>query len=133
MGYLAPVKPVYPILLCIALVGAACVKEKPKLSVTLTAKCRNCAVAYAGGVDHARMDTILSVYSTDLGDSAAGQGTWKVSLHDGDNIFLRACRLQPDTVLGPIEITVSGDVAPLILLEDTADCAQISQAVRSVK
>ncbi|MBP8823560.1 MAG: hypothetical protein KBH07_07955 [Flavobacteriales bacterium] len=113
------------------LLASACTKEEPLYSATLHATCRDCVVSYAAGAAQSKKDTLHGVPDPATGDTMAETGQWTVQLKDGDNLFLRACRLHPDTNLGDLYVWVDGSVQPLEASADSAqDCAEINQIIR---
>lgn len=117
-------------LLALGLLFPACTKEEPLYSATLHASCRDCVVSYAVGSAQSRKDTLHGMPDPATGDTVAETGQWTVQIKDGDNLFLRACRLRPDTTLGTLSVWVDGGVGPLEAHADTAqDCAGINQVV----
>lgn len=123
---LIPMKRPHVLFLLTAVLATACAKEEPLLNATFHAKCRDCVVSYAGGVNGSRRDTLRGV-PDGAGDTLAEEGVWKVEVKDGDNLFLRACRIHTDTAFGAIELWIDGDVRPISTAADTAaDCAEIN-------
>ncbi len=119
-----------PALLAVVFLAPACTKEVPLYNATLHATCRDCVVSYAVGSEQSRKDTLHGVTDPATGDTIAETGQWTVQVKDGDNLFLRACRLRPDTALGNLSVWVDGGVGPLEAHADTAqDCAGINQVV----
>ena len=114
------------------LLATACTKEKPLVAVVLHAKCRDCIVSYAAGVAQSKKDTLRARWDPAAGDSVPEEGQWTVHLQDGDNIFLKACRLGQDTAMGNIDLWVGGGVGAMEAHADTAQqCAQINQAAHA--
>jgi hypothetical protein len=110
----------------LATLVAGCTKEKPAINATLQATCRNCIVSRAIGTEQSRKDTLRGTV-LGPGDTIAETGSWNMSLKDGDNIFLRACRLYEDTAYGGFELRVAGDVRPMSASGDTsAHCVEIN-------
>ncbi len=113
-------------LVFLALVLPGCTKEKPALNATMQATCRNCIVSRAIGTAQSRKDTLRGKVLAP-GDTVAETRQWTMEMKDGDNIFLRACRLYEDTAYSGIDLRVSGDVRPLSASGDTsAHCVEIN-------
>ena len=71
----------------------------------------------------------MGVVDSGTGDTLAEERQWAVQLKDGDNLFLRACRIRTDTAFGDINLWVDGDVRSLQAQVDTTqECAEINQA-----
>lgn len=112
--------------------SAACTEKPERYSVTMQARCRDCVVSHAGGVAHADQDTLIGVPDPSTGDTVAEERSWKVELEDGANVFMRACRLHPDTAYGDIALSVTGEVRSISATADTsADCVEINEPVRA--
>lgn len=119
-------------ILGVLLLASACTKEKPLVEAILHAKCRNCIVSYAAGVAQSKKDTLRGRVDAASGDTVPEEGQWTVHLKDGDNIFLKACRLQQDTAMGNIDLWVNGGIAPMEVHADTTHhCAEINQAAHA--
>ncbi len=120
----------YPLLILAGvLLTLGCAKEEPVLTATLHAKCRDCIVSYASGSSQSKKDTLMGVVDSGTGDTLAEERQWKVQMKDGDNLFLRACRIRTDTAFGDINLWVDGDVRSLQAQVDTTqECAEINQA-----
>lgn len=103
-----------------------CAKEEPLINATLQATCRNCIVSRAIGTVQSREDTLRGKVVAP-GDTIPETRTWNAELKEGDNIFLRACRLYEDTAYSGFELRVSGDVRPMAASGDTsALCVEIN-------
>lgn len=103
-----------------------CKQEEPLITATLQATCRNCIVSRAIGSDQSRKDTLRGKVVAP-GDTIPETRQWSMDLKDGDNIFLRACRLYEDTAYSGIELRVAGDVRPMAASGDTsAHCVEIN-------
>ncbi len=115
-----------PVLLLLVLALPACKKEEPALQATLQATCRNCIVSRAIGSAQSRKDTLRGKVVAP-GDTIAETRVWTMDLKDGDNIFLRACRLYEDTAYSGFQLQVGGDVRAMEAVADTsAHCVQIN-------
>lgn len=115
-----------PVLLLLVLAVPACKKEDPALMATLQATCRNCIVSRAIGSAQSRKDTLRG-HVVAPGDTIAETRVWTMELKEGDNIFLRACRLHEDTAYSGLELHVGGDVRPMQAMGDTsAHCVQVN-------
>ncbi|HMN05382.1 MAG TPA: hypothetical protein PKD45_06615 [Flavobacteriales bacterium] len=113
-----------------AALAIGCAKEEPRLTASLHAKCKGCVVSYAGGVMQSKKDTLRGVVDPGTGDTLPEERSWKVEVKEGDNLFLRACRLDSaDTAFG-MELRVDGDVRPVQAYADTARCMEINRAVQ---
>ena len=127
MNIFRPMRHVYVLLLAGILV-AGCKKEEPLINATFQATCRNCIVSRAIGSDQSRKDTLRGKVVAP-GDTIPETRQWSMDLKDGDNIFLRACRLYEDTAYSGIELRVAGDVWPMAASGDTsAQCVEINAA-----
>ena len=116
------------VILAGVLLALGCAKEEPVLTATLHAKCRDCIVSYASGSSQSKKDTLVGIVDPGSGDTLVEERQWTVPLKDGDNIFLRACRIQTDTAFGDIELRVDGGVKPMQAQVDTTqECAEINQ------
>lgn len=82
------------------------------LKATLHAKCKACVVGYATGVSQSKRDTLFGVIDQVSGDTIAEERQWTVELKDGDNIFLRACHLDPAMTDGALQIWTDGGIRP---------------------
>jgi hypothetical protein len=118
------------LLLALLLLGAGCKKEEvKKYSVTLEARCWDCVVQYAVGPDRGRFDTLFGAVVN--GDTVPGTGTYTVIVEQDQALFLRGCRMDPDTIFGDIELMAYGQIAPLEARVDTSQsCAVINQVVQ---
>lgn len=113
-------------LLLLAVLVFGCTKEQPVWRATFHATCRDCVVHYATGTAQSRADTLLGVPVAGTSDTLAESASWTMDLKEGDNLFIRACRLRPDTVLGALSVRVDGDVRPMEAQTDTSDCVEIN-------
>lgn len=105
-----------------------CAKEEPALTATLHAKCRDCIVSYATGAFQSKKDTLMGVVDPGSGDTIPEERQWTVQLKDGDNLFLRACRIRTDTAFGDIKVWVDGGVRSMQAQVDaTQECVEINQ------
>lgn len=105
---------------------AGCAKEEPAINATMQATCRNCIVSRAIGTAQSRKDTLRGI-AVSPGDTIPETRSWNMDLKEGDNIFLRACRLYEDTSYSGIELRVAGDVRPMQTSADTsAQCVEIN-------
>ncbi len=110
----------------------SCKKEDPVLKATLHAKCRDCVVKYASGVSQSKQDTLLGVVDQGTGDTLAEERQWTVQLKDGDNIFLRACRLDSATTQGALHVWMDGDVRPdQAQVDGTQECVEINHSAHA--
>ena len=115
------------------LLAMGCAKEEPVLTATLHAKCRDCIVSYAPGAAQSKKDTLMGIVDPGTGDTLLEERQWTVQLKDGDNIFLRACRIRTDTAFGDIKVWVDGDLRPLQAQVDTTkQCVEINEAAYSL-
>lgn len=106
--------------------ASSCTKEEPKINATMQATCRNCIVSRAIGTAQSKKDTLLGTVVAP-GDTVPETRSWNMELTEGDNIFLRACRLRDDTSYSGIELRVAGDVRPMAASGDTsAHCVEIN-------
>lgn len=129
MNIFRPMRSLFILLLAGTLMPG-CKKEEPLINATLQATCRNCIVSRATGSDQSRKDTLRGTVVAP-GDTIPETRQWKMELKDGDNIFLRACRLYEDTSYSGIELRVSGDVRPMQASGDTsAQCVEINATGR---
>lgn len=125
---LRPMPRLRPFLLAGALVVLGCKKEAPMLGATMQVTCRNCIVSRATGTAQSRVDTLIGTVVAP-GDTTAVTRQWKVEMKDGDNVFLRACKLYPDTAFGTMELRVFGDIRSLQANGGVTDsCVTINQA-----
>lgn len=105
----------------------ACAREPVQYKARLTAKCRGCIVSYAGGSATSTKDTLLGTVDESSGDTLAEERAYQVFLKEGDQVFLRACRIDLDTAYGPMELSVGGEVRDLFAVADTSqDCVEIN-------
>ena len=114
----------------IALLCFSCKKEEnPLLQATLHASCRDCVVSYAVGPAQSHEDTLHGIPVAGTTDTLPEVWQKSVELADGDNLFLRACRIRTDTAFGTISVSVDGGVRSLqASVDTTAECAGINQA-----
>lgn len=114
----------FPVVLC----AMACAKEEePLLQATFHATCRDCVVSYAVGPAQAKVDTLLGVAVPGTTDTLPETAQWEVELKEGDNLFLRACRIRTDTAFGEISLKVDGGVRTMEASADTSlECASIN-------
>jgi hypothetical protein len=124
--YLRPMRRALLNLWPLAALALGCTKEEPVLRATFHATCRDCVVRYATGTAQSRADTLLGVPVAGTSDTLEETASWAMELKEGDNVYIRACRLRPDTVLGALSVRVDGDVRPLEAQTDTADCVEIN-------
>lgn len=118
-----------PILFGSLFLVAACTKEEPVFSATMHATCKDCVVSYAVGAAQSKTDTLYGMVDAGTGDTVPETTQWTVQLKDGDNLFLRACRLWPDSAIGDMAVWVDGGVRTLEAHADTSQaCAVINQA-----
>jgi|GEM_PF-742938 len=119
----------FPLFLAVIL-AVGCKKDEVKeYTVTLDATCWGCIVQYAAGPDRGLRDTLFGSVN-DAGDTLLESGQYELVMKQGDALFMRACRLDPDTVFGNIEMHASGAVPPITVVVDTSEpCATINQAV----
>lgn len=117
----------------LALLCFSCTKEdKPLLQATLHATCRDCVVSYAVGPEQTHVDTLHGIPVEGTTDTLAQVWQKSIEVIDGDNLFLRACRIRTDTAFGNISVNVDGGVRPLQAAADTAaECAGINQALHA--
>lgn len=106
-----------------------CKKEEVKqYTVELEATCYDCIVQYAAGPDRGRYDTLSG--SVEGADTLRETGRYSLVMEENEALFFRACRYDPDTVFGDIELRASGAIAPVSTSVGTdAECAVINQAV----
>ena len=116
--------------LLLTLLSFACKKdEKPRLQATFHATCRDCVVSYAVGPEQSREDTLHGIPVAGTTDTLPEVWQKSVELSEGDNLFLRACRIRTDTAFGTISVSVDGGVRSLqAAVDTTAECAEINQA-----
>jgi hypothetical protein len=115
----------FPLIL-LASVLPGCTKEEPSINATMQATCRNCIVSRAIGAAQSKKDTLRGTVVAP-GDTAPETRSWNMELKEGDNIFLRACRLYEDTAYGGMDLRVAGDVRPMAASGDTsAHCVEIN-------
>lgn len=125
-----PLLPALGVALVIVACLVACTKEEAKeYRAELKATCYDCIVQYAAGPARGLYDTLSgSVNGT---DTLRETGTYTMTMKEGDAIFFRACRMNPDTAFGSIDLEVSGQLEPLNSnVAADADCAVINQNVR---
>ena len=117
------------VLLAGVLLVLSCAKDEPMLNATLHANCRDCIVSYASGSSQSKKDTLMGVVDPGSGDTIAEERQWTVQLKDGDNLFLRACRIRTDTAFGDIKVWVDGGVRSMQAEVDTTqECVEINQS-----
>lgn len=118
---------IHSILLGGAILATACTKDEPVFNATYQTSCRDCVVSYAVGSAQSRVDTLLGVIDAGTGDTIAENWQWNTEFKDGDNLFLRACRIRTDTAFGDIVLHISGNLIPMDATVDTsATCAEIN-------
>lgn len=114
------------IVLGAVLLASSCTKEEPMINATMQATCRNCIVSRAIGTAQSRKDTLRGTVVAP-GDTVPETRSWNMELKEGDNIFLRACRLYEDTSYSGVDLRVAGDVRPMSASGDTsAHCVEIN-------
>ncbi len=115
-------------LLAIALCASGCKKEVKEYTVSLDARCWECIVTYAAGPDRGRVDTLFG--SINGSDTLTEVGQYQLILKESDNLFFRACRLDPDTSFGDIELHAGGGIQALSSSVGRSEaCATINQPV----
>lgn len=119
----------FPALLSILAAGACKKHEVKEYAANLKATCYDCIVQYAAGTARGQYDTLTGSINGD--DTLRETGIYTMTMKEGDALFFRACRINPDTVFGNIDLEVTGELQPLSAAVDTAsDCAVINQDVQ---
>lgn len=113
----------------ILLAGACKKSDVREYTARLKATCYDCIVQYAAGPARGQYDTLSG--SINGNDTLRETGMYSMTMKEGDALFFRACRINPDSIFGAIDLEVTGQLEPLSASVDTSQtCAVINQDVQ---